>query len=246
VWLAAGSAAQEPGQQRDLVTPATPVGEVQALAPLCGGRAVLVTTAGERIVTAHGFELEGSRVRYHTESGTLVAVRSAEIDFAATATAERGRCTAASHPTGTSTPVARSGAGAGRDAEPARSPRDRMVEALVELGVRRERLDALAPDPVAFREAVDAVVLVATELESRTREIERAYRLDTVGGMIAAAPAYRDLAAFVRAAGARYRDERIRAILEDLAVGLDEVARLAAHEPERAIEEFRRQAAPSS
>jgi hypothetical protein len=89
---------------------------------------------------------------------------------------------------------------------------------------------------------MDAVVAVAAELARRTREIDRSYRLATVGGMVAAAPAYRELAAFVRDTAQREPEGRIRGVLEDLAVAFDEVALLASEDPERAIEAFRRQA----
>jgi hypothetical protein len=221
------------GTRAPLVTPATPIAETAPPTPLCAGRAVLVTRTGERIETERGFEVEGSRVRFLNPSGTLVAVRLSEIDVSATTAAELLRCGG-------------SPAAAAADLEPA-SPRDPLVEvidAIVELGVQRGRLEALADEPEVFRVAIEAVVSVASELERRTRSIERTHRLDTVGGMIAAAPAYRELAGLVRSTATRYGDTRVRGVLEDLAIALDEVARLAAEEPERAIEEFRAQAPP--
>ena len=213
--------------------PPAPEGRSSALAPRCPGRAVLVMKSGELLPTARGFEVEGSRVRYQNESGTLLAVRLAEIDEPATAAAERTRCPADPGTTAT---------GDGRAVAPVRrDPVEQLIDALVELGVVRARLEAMATDPELLRAAVDAVVSVATELERRTREIELAYRLDTVGGMIAAAPAYREVAAFAREAAARESDPRIGAVIGDLAAAFDEVARLAAEEPERAIEEFDRQ-----
>jgi hypothetical protein len=192
-------------------------------------------SSGELLQTARGFEVDGSRVRYQNESGTLLAVRFAEIDRAATEAAERKRCPAAP-----GAPEAENEAAAA-EPERARDPVEAVIDALVELGVVRSRLEALATDPAALRAAVDAVVAVATELERRTREIELTYRLDTVGGMIAAAPAYRNVASFAREAAAREPDARIGAVVGDLAAAFDEVARLAAEEPERAIEEFARQ-----
>jgi hypothetical protein len=204
----------------------------------------LVTLDGERVVTARGFEVDDNRVRYHTDAGTLVAVRLGEIDFEATTAAEHARCRAEAKPARASTAAA----APGDDVEVPTARRDpvaEVIEAIVKLGVNRTRLEALAADPVVFRATIDAVVATAAELELRTREIERTHRLDTVGGMLAAAPAYDRLATFVRETAAREEDARIRAVLEDLAVSFDEVARLAAEDPERAIEEFRRQGATS-
>jgi hypothetical protein len=218
------------------VEPALPVSEIATFAPFCPGPAVLVTRTGEELTTTRGFEVDGSRVRYHGANGTLVAVRLSEIDISATETAERRRCPAQTDP---------EAAAAERAAQSRQDdPVGQVIDALVELGVARTRLESLARDRAAFRAAVDAVVSVATELERRTREIEHAYRLDTVGGMLAAAPAYRELASFARAAAARESDPRIGAVIGDLATAFDEVARLAAEEPERAIEEFERQRPP--
>jgi hypothetical protein len=233
----AGSApAQERPAESALVTPATPVAEAAQLSPGCPGPAVLVTRDGTRLDTADGFEVDGGRMRYHNAGGTLIAVRLSEIDAGATVAAERRRCGHAASATGETTAAEAAAAGA-RPPDPV----TQVIEAIAELGVDRGRLEALSADPVAFRAAVDAVVEMATELERRTREIERTYRLDTVGGMIAAAPAYRRLPALVRESAAGVTDARIRAVLEDLAVAFDEVARLAAEEPERAIVEFQRQ-----
>jgi hypothetical protein len=201
----------------------------------------LVTHAGETIRTARGFEADGTRVRYHSESGTLVAVRRSEIDVVATQAAERIRCTDVLEDG-----ISARGAAGSTQRQPTETSRPdpvgAAIDAIVELGVGRAKLEALAKDPPVFRAALDAVVAVAGELERRTREIERSYRLDTVGGMVAAAPAYRELAAFVRETAQREPEARIRSVLEDLAVAFDEVALLASEDPERAIEAFRRQA----
>jgi hypothetical protein len=217
------------------VAPAEPAGEASALAPRCPGRAVLVTRSGELLVTARGFETDGARVRYQNENGTLVAVRLAEIDEAATEEAERRRCPedAVAAPAEGTRELAR--------VQRPRDPVTEVIDALVELGVSRTKLETLATDRAALRAAVDAVVAVATELERRTREIELTYRLDTVGGMVAAAPAYRQVAEYARTEAKREQDPRIAAVIGDLATAFDEVARLAAAEPERAIEEFARQ-----
>lgn len=228
--LPGAGAASEPAAQSALIRPATPIGEeANSPVPLCAGPAVLVTLDGERLETARGFAVDGNRVRYQNAAGTLVAVRLSEIDSEATTAAERHRCGAETH--------------GDREAPRAtrRDPIAEVIEAIVKLGVNRTRLETLAADPVAFRATIDAVVSMAAELELRTREIERNHRLDTVGGMLTAAPAYRRLATLVRDTAAREEDPRIRAVLEDLAVSFDEVARLAAEDPERAIEEFRRQ-----
>jgi hypothetical protein len=241
VPLSVAIGAQESGPTAAMVTPATPIEEPSRLAPLCVGPALLVTREGETIQTARGFEIEGTRVRYLSESGTLVAVRRSEIDIVATEVAERIRCAdviyGETSARGTAGPTQHRPAGTSR-----RDPVGEAIDAIVELGVGRAKLEALAKDPPAFRAAVDAVVAVAGELERRTREIELSYRLDTVGGMVAAAPAYRQLAAFVRETARGEPEGRIRGVLEDLAVAFDEVALLASEDPERAIEAFRRQA----
>lgn len=119
---------------------------------------------------------------------------------------------------------------------------DDVVDVLARLGVDRELLEEIKGDDVAFRKLAMTMLLMSMQMSQRSKELNEKYDLSTAEGVSAAAPELGELAATVRELTDAQEDERIRKVLDQIAVRYEKLSSLAREDPERAAEEYSKKA----